>query len=49
MLSTTPKDVIFGTSSLKIPFSISINISSLFCLPPLHPMGEGQSCPRVLG
>lgn len=41
MLSKTPKDVIFGTSSLKIPFRISINVWSLFCSPPLHPVGEG--------
>lgn len=30
----------FGSSSLKIPFSIRVHVWSLFCSPPLHPDGE---------
>lgn len=49
MLSKTPKDVIFGSSSLAIPFQISVNVWSLFLRPSL-PVGKGrESCPKVLG
>lgn len=49
MLSKTPKDMIFGTSSLAIPFQISVNVWSLFVRPSL-PVAKGrESCPKVLG